>query len=615
MMSFHLSLKHKLYIVITLALLGFSLLILLSSNVLNTLEVASKRVDDIRNDANLLKDLQIEVLQINQNTNEERLRALPETYKDQLDQIVQKTEIKQAEIVSDIQLSLRAFTESRLLWIAEDKKVGASAEEGLRAQMQASFSALEGDLFANFRKPFAELAQSYIAFMDQRNEAENQKVKLALANFKSLTYEMEFEELYGDKISEIESLLAELSTGIFSMNEQAKKAQKAYQALAKGVLLSNAYFAEQLTLAKQNATLVSDQAQTQIVSIALAVALLVVGLLIAISRSLVGSLGRMSGVMYQLAEGDLTQKLAVNQGRNDELDKVGVAVNDMTTSLNNVLNRVNQSSQTLDKGAHDLSHKLNLMLDKSTATNEQAGSVAVATEQISTTIQNMVSATDEALQKTNLAQSSAEQGGEVITNAIGSLGQLAEVFDHLNQQVEELEGTSRKVDGVTEMINGLAEQTNLLALNAAIEAARAGEQGRGFSVVADEVRSLAEKTVHATQNINDIIGAMHTSIQSLLKVMEAGSGHVENGKQLGDEAATAVGQIKHLVVDVNQSNQALATSIEEASKATQVIAQSMDQVANNVSENKAQSQEVLDYVEQVSDRAKDLLVMVGKFKI
>ena len=425
---------------------------------------------------------------------------------------------------------------------------------------------------------------------------------------------MAFEDLYGDKIIAIESLILALGDRVFSMNKQAKIADKAYFSLAKGVLLSNAYLAEQLSLAQQDAKDASKQAQVLIFSVGIAVATLIVGMLMATSRSLVTNLARMSRVFYKLAEGDLTQKLKVNQKRSDELDKVGFAVNEMTLSLNQVLNQVTQTSHTLDQGASDLSQKLQLMLEKSTHTNEQAGSVAVATEEISSTIQTMVSATNIAQQKTQLAQESAEQGGTVITNAIGSLGQLAHVFNHLNQQVSDLETTYRKVDGVTEMINGLAEQTNLLALNAAIEAARAGDAGRGFSVVADEVRSLAEKTVQATQNINDIIGAMHTSIQSLLKVMQEGSDHVDSGKRLGDKAATAVGQIKGLVFDVNQRNQELAISIDEASKATQMIAQSMDQVANNVSENKTQSQDVLLYVEQVSEQAKDLLTMTSKFK-
>jgi len=613
MMHLHLSLKYKLYTVITLALIGFSLLLLLSFDVLNTLGRASKKVDGISQDVSLLKDLQIDVLQINQDT-EEELKYLPEKYKEQLDNLLQGATQEQEKSVLDIQMSLLAFIDTRLRWLQADQQIGASAELGLRADMAAYFTLLEGDLFANFRKPFAQLKHTFVAFMDQRNETQYQQLKVALANFKSLTYEMEFEALYGDKISQIETLLSTLAEVVFVMNKEAEQSDKAYLVLAKGVKSSNHYLAEQLTLAKKAAQSASEQAQLMIFSVGIAVALLVVGLLIATSRSLVGTLARMSQVLYRLAEGDLTQKLKVNESRSDELDKVGVAVNEMTSSLNQVLNRVTHSSQTLDHGANDLSQKLTLMLDRSTRTNEQAGSVAVATEEISSTIQNMVSATDIAQQKTQLAQESAEQGGEVITNAIVSLGNLAQVFDHLNQQMEELEQTSSKVDGVTEMINGLAEQTNLLALNAAIEAARAGDAGRGFSVVADEVRSLAEKTVQATQNINDIIGAMHASIQSLLNVMKEGRDHVDSGKQLGDKAAYAVGQIKDLVFDVNERNQELATSIEEASKATQVIAQSMDQVANNVSENKAQSQDVLIYVGQVSEQAKDLLTMTGKFK-
>ena len=614
MMPFHLSLKHKLYTVITLALIGFSLLLALSFNVLQTLDSASKKVDDISYDVNLLKNLQVDVLQIQQDTQADVLRLLPAKYKDPLNHLIQSADPEQADSVTEIHTSLTKFIENRLLWLHESQQIGASAELGLRADMGVKLEALEVDLFANFRKPFAQIKQSFTAFMDQKSEADYQELKTALMGFKSLTFEMEFEDLYGEKITEIEHLLSGLAEAVFNMNQADNDAVKAYLILAKGVDVSNIYLARQLNLAKQDAKTASEQAQMMIFSVGIGVAFLVVGLLIGTSRNLVASLAKMSQVLYRLAEGDLTQKLNVNESRSDELDKVGLAVNEMTSSLNQVLNRVTHTSQSLDQGAHDLSHKLALMLDKSTHTNEQAGSVAVATEEISSTIQNMVSATNIAQQKTQRAQESAEQGGEVITNAIGSLGQLAQVFDHLNQQVGELEGTYRKVDGVTEMINGLAEQTNLLALNAAIEAARAGDAGRGFSVVADEVRSLAEKTVQATQNINDIIGAMHTSIQSLLSVMKQGSSHVDNGKQLGDKAAYAVGQIKDLVFDVNERNQELAISIDEASKATQMIAQSMDQVANNVSENKEQSQDVLDYVGQVSDQAKDLLTMTSKFK-
>lgn len=613
MMTFHLSLKHKLYTVITLALIGFSLLLVLSINVLNTLDDASSRVDSISQNANLLKDLQINVLQINQET-EGELRHLPEKYRQPLNDLQQKSAAKQATTVAEIQRSLKTFIESRLLWLQASKQIGASAELGLRAEMATELTALEGELFANFRKPFAQLKQTFIAFMDQRGEAEYQQVKIALVGFKSLMFDMEFEDVYGDKITDIEGLLTTLAQEVFSMNKEANNAENAYSTLAKGVDASNSYLANQLRLAKQAATSASEQAQVLILGVGIAVALLVVGLLIGTSRNLVNSLDKMTHLLHQLSEGDLTQKLTVNQARSNELDKVGMAVNEMTGSLNHVLNSVTLTSESLDKGASDLSKKLVIMVENNRTTNNQADSVAAATEEISTTIQHMVSATDMAHQKTQLAQESADQGGEVITSAIDSLSQLANVFDQLNHQVAELDGAYRKVDGVTEMINGLAEQTNLLALNAAIEAARAGDAGRGFSVVADEVRSLAEKTVQATQNINDIIGAMHTSIQSLLKVMQVGSEHVDSGKQLGDKAANAVGQIKTLVLDVNQRNQELAISIDEASKATQVIAENMDQVAHSVSQNREQSQDVLEYVGDVSAQAKELLAMTHKFK-
>jgi len=613
-MQFKLSFKGKLYVVITLALFGFMLLSTLSFNVLKTLDKASNRVDAISQKVNLLKDLQIDVLHLHEGKNADALQRLLPKYEAQLNQLIHTSSPQQVLAIKAIQKSLTDFINSRLFWLVDNKRIGSSAEFGLRADMAALLQSFEKDLFSNFRPLFSEIKQSFISFMDQRGEVEYQQMTDALDRFRKQSIELEFDDFYGEKLAKIDDLLNILSSAVFSLNKQGENAAQAYLILASEVTHSNQGLAQQLISAQQDAKAASTQAKTLILGVGIAVALLVVGLLVGMSRNLVNSLDKMSQLLHKLSEGDLTQKLEVNQARSDELDKVGIAVNDMTESLNEVLNRVTHSSQTLDEEASDLSKKLILMVEQNTVTNDQADSVAAATEQISSTIQNMVCATDIAQKKTQLAQESAEQGGDVITSAITSLGKLATVFDHLNHQVGELDTNYRKVDGVTEMINGLAEQTNLLALNAAIEAARAGDAGRGFSVVADEVRGLAEKTVQATQNINDIIGAMHGSIKSLLKAMREGSEYVDSGKQLGDKAAFAVAQIKTLVLDVNLRNQELAISIDEASKATQVIADNMDQVANNVTQNKEQSQDVLDYVGQVGDQAKDLLTMTGKFK-
>ncbi len=614
MFSYPLGFKNKLHLVIALALLGFIVLSAISFNALQVLGEASQRLDSLNQDSDRLKALQLQVLQLSTEPNADALQQLLPRYKNHLDQIAQDLPVEQADTVQGIYTSLELWVNDYLQWLAEQQQIGLNNEQGYRKDLNLKMTALETNLFSNFRQSFNTLKQAVDAFIEHREPEYYEKAKIALDAIHQQAIDLEFADFFGPKINEVAQTLKVLANSVSVMNAKEKNTTQAYLSLAAGVKDSNQYLQQELITAKNEANDASVQAQRLILGVCIAVALLVVGLLVRVSREVISTLERMSEVLHKLADGDLTQRLAVNESRNDELDKVGLAVNKMTESLSKVLTRVTHSSQSLDQGAKDLSVNLSAMVTNNSQTDEEAASVAAGTEQISSTIRDMATATEEAHQQARQAQRSADQGGAVITAAIESLSALGIVFDDLSRQVTELETASSKVDGVTDMINGLAEQTNLLALNAAIEAARAGDAGRGFSVVADEVRNLAGKTVTSTQDITNIISVMQRSIESLLKAMRQGGHHINKGRELGDEAATAVSQIKQLVLEVTDRNQILATNIDEVSKSTQMIAQSMDQVAGNISQNTKQSQEIQKYVQDASGKATELLTMTKRFR-
>ncbi|MFT6327845.1 MAG: methyl-accepting chemotaxis protein [Crocinitomicaceae bacterium] len=614
MLSYPLGFKNKLHLVIAFSLLGFTVISTISFNALQALGEASTRVNSINQDTNLLKDLQLQVLQLSAQPNVDILQQLLPLYGEQLEQVSQRLPAEQAEKIHRIHLSLQHWVSHHLQWLTEQQRIGLNNEQGYRKALSLNMTALETSLFSNFRKSFNTLNQAVDAFIEHGEPEYYEETKVALAVINQQTIDLEFAEFFGPKITEVTKSLKVLADSVSTMNTNEQKTAQAYLSFAAGVRGSNQYLQQELLMAKNEADTASIQAQNLILGVCIIIALLVVGLLIRISRDVVSTLERMSEVLHKLADGDLTQRLDVNEFRGDELDTAGLAVNKMTEALGKVFTRVTHSSQTLDQGATALSVNLSAMVTNNSQTDEEAASVAAGTEQISTTIRDMASATEEAHQQARQAHLSAVQGGAVITAAIESLEELGAVFDNLGHQVTNMEKASGKVDGVTEMINSLAQQTNLLALNAAIEAARAGDAGKGFSVVADEVRNLASKTVMATQNITTIISVMQCSIKSLLNVMQKGEDHINKGRELGGEAATAINQIKQLVLEVTDRNQTLAINIDEVSKSTQMIAESMVQVSGNISQNTKQSQEIKQYVHDASEQATELLSMTKRFR-
>jgi len=301
------------------------------------------------------------------------------------------------------------------------------------------------------------------------------------------------------------------------------------------------------------------------------------------NRSIVPPILQMVGAMSKLAGGDHSVAIPAT----DKKDEIGLMAKAVLIFKENMIKakeladkeaeavkariaratRVNELTQAFDNSISNVlrsvssaSTELQATASSMTATAEetssQATAVAAATEEASTNVQTVAAASEE------LASSVTEIGRQVAQSA--AIAQKAvEEADRTNVTVQGLYDGAASIGDVVKLINDIASQTNLLALNATIEAARAGEAGRGFAVVASEVKSLAEQTAKATEQIGAQISAIQNS---------------------SSEAVTAIKGITSTINEMNEIASAIASAVEEQGSATQEIARNVQQAAAGTSE-------------------------------
>ena len=181
--------------------------------------------------------------------------------------------------------------------------------------------------------------------------------------------------------------------------------------------------------------------------------------------------------------------------------------------------------------------------------------------------------------------------------------------------MKELGNRGEEIGSIVTVISSIADQTNLLALNAAIEAARAGEYGRGFSVVADEVRQLAQRTVVATEEIKSTISAMQKQTEQVIHQMDSSIEQVQQGGELAEEAGGALNEIVSKVQHVAENIQSIATVGEEQSAVSGEVAENMDAIARVTGPSLATTTEAAAETRLLSNKVDSLSQLVAKFKL
>lgn len=244
---------------------------------------------------------------------------------------------------------------------------------------------------------------------------------------------------------------------------------------------------------------------------------------------------------------------------------------------------------------------------------QQTEHAASASQQISATVSEIARRTNEVGTASKAACDSAQIGSQVIGTSVDNIRRLSGLIRTTHEQVVSLTRSGQQVNSIIDVINGLAEQTNLLALNAAIEAARAGEAGRGFSVVADEVRSLAQKTVAATTDIAAIVSELDRQTRKIDELIGSGLSLAQQSENDAGEVASAIGNITQSVETLTAEMNQVVVAVEEISATTDDIALKIEDINVHTGETRTLRQALDTHTQGLQSQVQALSERTGKF--
>ncbi|MBO0367257.1 HAMP domain-containing protein [Pseudomonas putida] len=362
--------------------------------------------------------------------------------------------------------------------------------------------------------------------------------------------------------------------------------------------------------ARERAAMINDSAQ-RTVWIGLLVMLgsaILVGLLSLwlVNRSLIEPIRQLIDYVAQLSQGRFAAR--VDDRRKDELGRLARAANTLRDFLAETIGRLKDNAEELEGASGQLR---NLAGDMARGTQDQfqrTDQVATAMHEMSATAQDVARHAAQAAHAADDADHSAQAGEQVMQATIDTIAGVNREIAGTAAVIRDLEHDSTRIGKVLEVIRGIAEQTNLLALNAAIEAARAGEAGRGFAVVADEVRSLAQRTAASIAEINQIIDAVQSGAVEAVKAIESGQRRSEEGAEQVQHAGQMLQRITQAVEAIRDMNRQIATAAEEQTSVAEDISRNLIEITRIATAN----QQAVEHTEQAGQRLHGLSGQLGQ---
>lgn len=332
----------------------------------------------------------------------------------------------------------------------------------------------------------------------------------------------------------------------------------------------------------------SSQVTMNILIVAILTGIILFAVFVLMRKMIVGPVAHVSNSLAEIAAGggDLTRRLPTDSG--DEISELAHNFNLVMEQIASIIKNVVVVTGKVNINVHNMSSATENTVNSTSQQLKELEQVATALNELSASADEVARSAGQTADRTKETSQAAEDGSKTVKSSQETIRRLTDQIEATAGKIQILKDNSENIGSVMEVIRSIAEQTNLLALNAAIEAARAGEQGRGFAVVADEVRSLAQKTQTSTEEIESIITQLQKAADEAHHSMNTSISSVQETIDTSSRVEEALNSIRQNIETINDMNHHIATASEEQSSVANEVSKNISAIyslSERVSEN------------------------------